>query len=185
MAILFGPHTFSGTDFSPGADGISHRSAFKLLTGSLGQIRITLHGGFSTGTIFDHASIGIGNGTFNDTTATPTEITFSGGHGVTIAAAGSAVSDWINFSCLSTDTIIVIVDINASGGNVDADAGVVDATGATIFSITANGGTYNVATVGAGTGSNNELWGIVEIETQSGGAAPPAPGIIGMASAEW
>jgi hypothetical protein len=167
ITTLFGPHTFSGTDFAPGSQGVSHRGAVKLLVGCGTQIRVTVHGGFSTGTIYDHVSIGIGNGTFNNTTATPTEVLWSGGHGITVAAgASSAPSDWTTFSCTSANTLIGIVDINASGGNVDADSGATDATGAAIFSVTASGGTYNQTTVGAGTGTNNELWGISKIETQ-------------------
>jgi hypothetical protein len=168
---LFGPHTFSGTNFAPGADGKSHRMSFHIPSGCGTQVRVTVHGGFSTGTIYDHVSIGIGNGTFNDTTATPVELVWVGtggpAHGITVAAGvNSFPSDWATLSCTSSNVLIGIVDINASGGNVDSDATATDNTSATIFEVTATGGTYNVATEGGGTGAHNGLWGISKIETQ-------------------
>lgn len=166
---LFGPHAYSGTNFSPGNNGWTRRSPFGLLSGSgpLLQIRVTVHGGFSTGTVIDHMAMGIANGTWNDTTAIPIEITFSGGHGVTLTAGQTVASDWMGFpSFTSSNILVAIEDFNAAALNADSDCPTQDALGANIFTVGSVGASYNVATFGSGTNQDLCLWTITKIEVQ-------------------
>lgn len=80
------------------------------------QIRVTFEAPSAASLYIDNASVGIlaGGGNAWDTTATPVELLFSGGSGVTITAGNTATSDWTTFSFADTDDLVVIHDLGSS-----------------------------------------------------------------------
>lgn len=64
----------------------------------------------------DNASIGIRTSNA-DTASTPVELKFSGASGFTIGSGSQITSDWADLTFSSSDTLIVVLDFNASNGN--------------------------------------------------------------------
>lgn len=102
-------------------EGYSMRNVCSSLgsSGSWRQIRVrfvaaTSGANFTT----TNASVGIRSSNAN-TTATPTELKFSGVSGFDLAPNTTITSDWTDFNFSSTDSLIVIFDVYAvSGGNL-------------------------------------------------------------------
>lgn len=87
------------------------------LSNSGAAIRITLTGNTANTTNLDHVSIVERDGTTDDGTTTPTEITFSGSSGVNIALGGTATSDWISFTLDDTKDYLLIMDHSSSSAH--------------------------------------------------------------------
>lgn len=150
-----------------GNSGITIRSVLTITGGALGQVRATFTSPGGSATTFDHASIGISNGTDGDTTAIPVELTFSGGHGFTLSGAGGSVtSDFVNLSGFtSSDHLVVTLDFNAStgGGVYGINTTTAGATGYALV-----GASYNV--VAPAGQSNLGTYSIVAtVQVQAGG----------------
>lgn len=122
MTSIFTPsHVLDGTTIGDYA-GYSTRMVCTITGNAQGQVRVTLYGAPDIVT-FDHASIGISNGTGGETTGTPTELKFGGSSGGTIPVSGTLVSDWLVFAGFtSSDKLVVTVDI--SGGKPAYENGI-------------------------------------------------------------
>lgn len=118
MPVIFNPTV------SLNADDTNASTSFRVITtltgGSNGSIRSTFTTSSATTLSVAHAAVGIwtGSGSNGNTTATPTELLFNGGSGfVGLLAGASITSDFVNFSCASTDKLVVIIDVGQPGGN--------------------------------------------------------------------
>lgn len=99
-------------------DGLSVRNVLPITGGAQSQIRVTFNASASAAFKTDHCSIGIWAGTNADTTATPTELTFSGGHGFSLTSGQSITSDWVNFSGFTiANKLVPIFDVNSAAGS--------------------------------------------------------------------
>ena len=146
------------------ASNLSNRSICAVTGASQGQVRVTFQAGTGTNMVTDHCSIGVsvGGGNPQNTTATPVELTFSGGHGFNIAANATIVSDWVNLSFNSSATLVVVMEAVASS-NIGRAALINGLWFGTPPS-------YNVATT-SGFTSANVIAGVIVIETQAGASA--------------
>ncbi len=148
----------------PGLQNYSLRDTAAITGDSLGQVRVTFQAG-SSGTLdLKHAAIAIiGTAIAPNTQFTPTELLFGGVSGFTSLASNATItSDWVNFSCLATDTIMVIMDIGSTNGDIVTKT----LSGANEYY---QGGTvsYNQSTV-TGFGDTVGGWdGVTLIETQA------------------
>jgi hypothetical protein len=160
----------SGSD--SGEDGHSWRNVIAITGNALDQIRLTFVASSAGQLTLDHASIGISNGTTMQTTATPTELLFSGASGFTIPASASITSDWVNFSGFtSSDKLVVVMDMAA------APAGRGNPTFVTVIGNTnyfSNGtpiSTYNAANPIPGFSSSADqtaMVSLIEVQTAGG-----------------
>jgi hypothetical protein len=149
-----------------GNAGLSVRQVVAITGASQGQVRVTFQAAVGSALVVDHCSIGVESTVYN-TVATPVELLFTGAHGFNLTAGGTIVSDWANFSCLTTDHLVLVFDCNATG-----PAGwreLASVTGATLYYLTATA-SYNQATP-AGSWSNlaSTVGAVSLIETQSAG----------------
>lgn len=169
-------------------DGFSVRDVLPITGGAQTQIRVTFKASGSAAFKTDHCSIGISNGTSANTTATPTELTFSGGHGFSIALGTTITSDFVNFSGFtSTDKLVVIFDCNsaANSGNWQDSS----TTGNSLWFKAATV-SWNVAAPAGFTQSANTNGAITLIETQSAASSPVVSRITdlpprGYVYSEW
>ena len=82
------------------------------------RIRVTITGHSSSTSEIDNVSIVERSGSSADGTTTPTELLFGGGgHGCTITAGNTAVSDWLTYSLDETKDYLISVDVAVSNGN--------------------------------------------------------------------
>jgi hypothetical protein len=136
-----------------------------------GQFRITVQS-WGAGFIIDHASVGVSVG--GGDVASTTEITFSGGHGVTIAPAFTGVtSDWANFTWTAGQDIGVSIDINA--GSASTDVEVTSAGTGTILACFFKSGSacWNTPVIsGSGFSSQGSFEALISAEMQSSGTQP-------------
>jgi hypothetical protein len=99
-----------------GIGGYSFRVVFTegMLTESGTYIRVTFVAASGGSFIVDHASVGERTGSM-DTTATPTELKFSGASGFNLSAGSSITSDALLFTLDHTKNYMFIFDVNSSG----------------------------------------------------------------------
>jgi hypothetical protein len=115
---VYSPLSITGNDNGNG--GYSFRSKRITVASNLGQVRVKISTDTAIGTLnVNNVSIGKWAGTNADTTTTPEELLFSGGHGfnITTTPNGTATSDWLTpagFTWSSGDTLVVIVDMGAT-----------------------------------------------------------------------
>jgi hypothetical protein len=142
-----------------GNAGQSLRDVLTITGGAQSQVQVTFTGKAGSTTVVDHASIGISTGTNSNTTTTPVELTFSGGHGFTFPNGSTNItSDWVNLSGFtSSNKLVVIVDFDATTGGGDYGINTTTATATGYFFNP--GATYNVASPSGG--SNVGTYGIV------------------------
>lgn len=136
--------------------------------GALSQIRITvLAAAASQALAVNNVGIGVWDGivgTAQNTTLTPTEVTFttngagSPAHGFSIGIGASIVSDWIPLTFSNGNSLIVIFDSGGTAGYRSLSVG----SNQTSYKL---GATYNQASPAAQT-ANVVLDGISLIETQ-------------------
>lgn len=106
---------FTGTfnQNATGWDGYSDRVVFPVGAVAGINVRVTFRAA-TTGANFHTNNVSIGllaaGGSGVDTTATPTEILFSAGHGFNIAAGATIVSDWTVFSLPAGAQAVIIID---------------------------------------------------------------------------
>lgn len=169
MSIIFSQAL---TSQNPGNTGQSDRIVIPPLSGaSLGQVRVTFQAGSSAAFVAAHCSIGVLNGAsapnIGETFGTTgfNELLFSGVSGFNISATNQLASDWLNFSCLSSDTLVVVIDEGATGG-----CGALQGTVTSAQWWQKAGASFNSAIVTgfAQIGTGN-LYGVTLIETQAGG----------------
>jgi hypothetical protein len=141
----------------------SFRQLVSPLTGaSQGQVRVTFLS--STSAVYDtnNCSIGIATVSPPNTVAIPVELLFSGAHGFTLPANSSITSDWANFNCLSTDKLIIVMDIG-SNGNPRFNSVL---TAAVNSYFVTGASSYNLATVSGFNSQASFLTSVTLIETQ-------------------
>lgn len=166
MATIF--TNSSWTDDS-GNEGVSVRNVFAITGNAQDQVRVSFRAASAATFKTDHASIGLSTGTLSNTTATPVELLFAGGHGFTVSNGGTVTSDWVNLSGFtSSDKLVVIYDINAVAGS-GANAQNINSTGNTVF-FQAASSSYNLAVAGFASSHVDLDSGIALIETQTVGA---------------
>lgn len=175
--------------FGPtGLAGYSFRSQHVLTGASLGQVRVTFLTNDGQGTVHaNNCSIGVvGASTApNCDTNPPVELTFGGGsHGFSIPNNSPIVSDWVNLAALSTDKLLVIMDLNAdTAGSPYCD----ESTGAVAQGW--NSGTaaasYTNPTVTGYTSQGNVSYTATLIETQAAAGAPIIRRIRGAPILPW
>lgn len=142
----------------PKADG-SYRSVISgvELVASGNQSRFVFGGEPTVGFTVSHASVVPRSGSTDDGTATPTEITFNGASGFSVAAGEQIVSDWIDFPIALGTDYLVIVDF--SGGEATFNGG------STTYYLNSN--TWDQQTV-AGTSSGGGIAFLAKIEVRAG-----------------
>lgn len=189
MTVIF-TETPNGTD--NGNQSLSFRSVCPITGNAQGQVRATFQASSSVSGdgdfTVDHCSIGVSTqstvgatGAY-DTTATPVELTFSGGHGFNLTTDNQTItSDWVTLAGFTTSNLLVVtIDQSSTGGGSCRSN---TATGVQTYYIT--GATYNEASPG---GSFSEpgvdnIWGLVSIETQAGSSpTPPTRTLMGVGS---
>jgi hypothetical protein len=156
------------------------RVAVPVTGASLGQVRVTFSAGNATSVFAaNDVSIGVGTGIAPNTASTPVQLFFNGQPSFTITGGGTIVSDWANFNCLSSDTLVV--DIDEGSSSLAGGEGAF--SGATWYG-KASTAAYNQATVsGFATAGSNEVYGFSLIETQAPPPPPPLPN--SWATSEW
>lgn len=102
---------------STGNENFSFRNLATGLSAGGNQVRVTFEAPSSGSCKVDRASIGV-RASNADTTATPVELLFSGVSGFTISSGGILVSDWANLLFSGSDTLVVVVDISSTNGNL-------------------------------------------------------------------
>lgn len=164
-----------------GIQGFSLRTFATVTAGGLGQVRVTFKAG-PGGVTVDHCSIAvIGGATAPNVAATPTELLFSGGSGFTIGANASITSDWLTFSFAISDTLGVVLDLNAAGGGDVAETTTGGGSGVLTPFYKGATASYNQATVsGFSGGTAGTDFGVLLIETQAGGAVAATYGNMAM-----
>ena len=177
MTTTIFSHTF--TNHNAGNNGGSDRIAVTITGASQGQIRATFQAGTSAGLNADHVSVAVlGTATLPATQFAPVELKFSGTNAGAAGAGGSAqsgfllpisasiVSDFINLSALSTDTLVFTIDEHATGSGDGAfDTAV---TGAHLYFKAGAGFTDQTGTGYSQIGTN-DLYALSLVETQAGG----------------
>lgn len=167
-------------------DGFSIRNVLVITGGAQGQVRVTFKASGSAAFKVDHCSIGISNGTSANTTTTPTELTFSGGSGFSIALGQSITSDFVNFSgFISTDKLVVIFDVNsaAGSGNYSDDNA---STGNTNFFQAATVSWNVAAPTGFSSNINvNSGVSLIEVQPAPGGGTVVPQSVFGYVENEW
>jgi hypothetical protein len=178
---------FSGTINSQDTDN-SNRSnrcdTGQVLTPCLGQVRVTLATGAGAAShcTIDNSSIGIAvspgtnpNTTAAFGTATFIQLKYSGANPCVVPAAGSITSDWVGtaFTCLSTDHLIVVMDISNTGSPNNPGYANPGPTGSRWWRDNGSPATYNVQTpsptfIDVGAGGNFAIL-VSSVETQSAG----------------
>lgn len=147
------------------------RNSCGSLSGGGDQVRVRFVAPSVTqGMVVDNASVGVLGGATapNCTTNPPVPLTFSGASGFSIASGASIVSDWVNLSFLSSDTLIVDHDYGAATSGHQEGGG---NTGSIAYFRASYDG-YNLATVsGMSASAAGYVRGINQIEGQfvSGG----------------
>ena len=154
------------TNNDSGNNGLSFRTCIPITGDSLGQVRVTFQSG-SANWVVAHAAIGVsvtavGVGC-QQTTATPVELTFSGGSGFNLGSSSNLTSDWVNLSFTGSAILVVITDITS--GNEELATGV---TGVTSF-LNVSGSTYNQANPAgySGSGTSGFVPGFNLVQTQA------------------
>lgn len=169
MSIIFS-QTLS--NHNTGNQSVATRQVIPTLSGaSLGQVRVTFQAGTSAGLKATHCSIAVvGAATIPNTTLTPTELLFSGVSGFNLATSGQITSDWVNFSCLSTDTLIVCIDEDSSGNGDGGDGALQGTVTGAQWWAKPSSSSYNQATVsGFSQIGTLNLYVVNLIETQASG----------------
>jgi hypothetical protein len=145
--------------------GSSYRQVCSSISVGGSHIRVTFKassaGGWG-GTA--HASIAKANAaTPPNSDSTPVELLFSGASGFSALAPGAeVVSDWLPFSTVSGDRLMVVMDV--ATGSEQYSTGNSNGTGWYKIS----GGTYNQATVSGVTGPySGDVFGVALIEVQA------------------
>lgn len=100
-----------------GAESTSARQVCKSISTGGAQIRVLLKASATVDTNLLHVSLGKLGASQPNTIATPVELKFSGASGIYIPAGTSVWSDWLDFSTTAGDTLVVIADYGATGGN--------------------------------------------------------------------
>lgn len=136
----------------------------------LGQLRFTFQSGNNIGLFVNNCSVAlVGTATAPNCQLTPTEILFSGASGFSITGSSptaSAPSDWLTFAFNNaTDTLLIDLDISGATqgiqiANVGANFNSWDKSAAA---------DYNNATVSGYSNFASFDFGVLLIETQSGG----------------
>lgn len=80
------------------------------------QVRVRFATGSSSFDV-DNCSVGIANGSTEDTTATPVELLFSAASGFTMSSSSTLTSDWVNLTTTTSDALVVIMDVSSTNGN--------------------------------------------------------------------
>jgi hypothetical protein len=151
-----------------------------LLSGTLGQVRVTLANLVDSNNLLaTNVSIGVAStaptigSSFGS--ATFKELTFGGGsHGCTLVNSVPQSSDWVNFSFLSTDTLMVTIDVSGS-----SLAGVGFSPSPTNGSTWYQSGAFYNNNTGAGWTLTANTYEMVSIETQAAAAGNCADGRCG------
>lgn len=162
--IFLPTNTLSSNDPN---EGNSLRVVCTVSSNSLGQIRVTINSGGPGSLIITNVAIGKNTGAASATTDTPLVLNFGGSPGVAIPADSAATSDWLthsgSFSLTTGEKIVVIIDVENSGGAVLKYSG--SNSNASTWYAT-NTTTYNQSNP-AGLGSAANLcFGVSRIETQ-------------------
>jgi len=142
-------------------DGYSFRNIIPTSggSGSITQVRITLTGNTASTSVIDNVSVGVRSGSTANTVAAPVEILFSGGSGVSISAAGTAVSDWTSISfTAATDTLLIVADIASTTGNLRR----IDGAGAAYYAAATN--SYNVQSPGGFSLDSSNIYLVTKVE---------------------
>jgi hypothetical protein len=168
-------HIRDSTAFAPGLTTYRFRqnsTALQLTGPSLGQLRLTIAADTTDSVVLDHVAIGIWDGNSGcNCTATPVEVTFSGGHGCTVPGGATLASDWISFAIdPASQSLVVILDVSAS--NPDTHYPVRDLTNASLTMWKSGAASYNSATDPSGATGDSIWYGVSKIETQAGAGAP-------------
>lgn len=167
-------YTATGFSGTPVINYASFRMKIALLGGALDQVRVTINI-VNTGValIVDHVSIGIATGTYSNTTATPVELLFGGGHGFTDSGSGGDhVSDWTNFNGFTgSDSLVIDMDVSTGAGGSGFNFSLTDFN-CEGFEFSTNN-LYATASPGAPDLGDNigYNWGLSLVEVQSTGAA--------------
>lgn len=176
MATIFSPSVAINTDTGVGG-GWSFRTNCTITGAAVGQVRVTLTSGTSAGigsATLAHVGIAI-TGTA-PATGTFSEFLWSGSPGVVIPNnSQTAASDWLNFTCSSSDHLMISFEYTTastgpanSTGNSNSEAWNQHATG--VWSDT-TGVSWN----GAAAGTD---YAVFSLETQSGAPAVTLMGAI-------
>lgn len=175
MATVFSA-TVAGTSTGWASRTQRNVTVTALLSGSLGQVRVTFKAESSSVLIADHCSIGVATGTQADivgsfNSATFQELKFSGISGVNIGAGATITSDWVSLTFSISDVLVVVLDYNAGMSTTSENSSAVgniwykDATAS-----------YNQTATPSGSSSLASEWNSISlIETQgtatAGGAS--------------
>ena len=100
-----------------GAEGTSARQVCKTLSAGGDQLRVRIKAGTSGRTTLSRVSVGKLGASQPNTAATPVELKFGGLSGLDIGPSEAMWSDWLNFSTTAGDTLVVVADYAATGGN--------------------------------------------------------------------
>jgi predicted secreted protein len=145
---------------------VGSRNTLTLSGPSLGQIRVRVAPSVAGQALnFTHMGIGKWDGTANksNTTAAPIEVTFNGGHGLTINPGGASVwSDWINVSSLSLNTGDKVVICTDEATNCGYRTSFNNSNATSAYSSLP---TWNDATADNVDQSGSWVFGIAEIQT--------------------
>lgn len=135
MPLIINPYIFAGgggggswytvksislSSDDTASENYTLRSRFTSLTGTgpFTQIRVTFVAATSEDLGIENASVGIYAGSNTNTTATPTQLFFSGSNTATVPAGTSLVSDAATFSFTHTDGLVTICDVLGTGGGM-------------------------------------------------------------------
>jgi len=148
--------------------GKSYRTEIPITGASLGQVMVTFKAPAGGLMSCLHCSIGVSkkDGTWS-TVATPVELLFSTASGFSIAANGTLKSDPANLAALSTDRLIVVVDLTSSH---------ISFVASTTPNLTGNkaGTSFSTATVtGFASESRNYHTTLIETQAAPGGVIVP------------
>lgn len=137
--------------------GYGIRNLASSLSGGGSFIRIRFEAPASGTFNVDNASVGIRSAT-STTTATPSELLFSGVSGFSISNGATLVSDWLAFTFTSSDSLLVHMDFGAT-----ATTRYTSTTSETQYFKAANGADYLNASV-SGYSSQTQVMGFNRIE---------------------
>lgn len=160
MAVVF---SFANTIDNNNWGGYVHRNVANTLTGGGTQVRVRFVASSSSVFVTNHCSIAVvGAATAPNTTATPVELLFGGVSGFSLAAGATILSDWANLTFLSSDKLLVDMDMIAGTTGLKYGTGV---TGDAYYKVSS--GDYNNATVSGYTQQTGYIRGFDQIEGQT------------------
>jgi len=99
-----------------GAENYSIRTVCRNMNGAGNSVTVTFNGSTAGTFTVDNASIGIQSSQYN-TVSTPVELKFSGVSGFSLSAGSSITSDAATLTVARGDSIVVVMDLSATGGN--------------------------------------------------------------------